>query len=147
MLSMLRWSIEFIALLLASYLGWLALAASATLLVLTGSNSIRRQSMRLERATGPFVLLLLAICPFLTLIAGAVLWKKWEDPSFVPLMPESISTSLVSALALLQVPCAVWVVWRRRPMTVVETMTVLFSLMWAWSCAVVSTMAATGNWL
>jgi hypothetical protein len=146
-ISMLLWSFELIPLLFATYIGWLALLVTVVALLLTRSVAVRPQSAPLHRIAPRWILFSLAIVPLLTLIAGTVLWKKWQDPTFIPLLPQQVSTYLVSGLAILQLPVSAGVVWCRRPVSLTETALVLFSLVWAWSCCAVSTMAVTGNWL
>jgi hypothetical protein len=146
LLQMLLWSLELAPLMVMDYRLWLA-AVSALVLMLIPHFRSSDDPSPTGRRTSARVLLVLLIVPVLTLVAGLVLWKRWEDPSFVPLIPQRTSEAIVVGLVLLHVAIALGITWYRRPIRVAEAAAVIVSLVWAWSCGGVSTMAVTGNWL
>jgi hypothetical protein len=146
-LRMLTWSLELIPLVLVDYSLWIAVLLVVATAVVARLES--RRAPRSDRRGSPsrWILLLLIIPPVLTLVAGLVLWKRWEVPAFVPLIPQSASEVLVLAFTLTEVAVAIAIAWFRRPIEIWGAAALLFSLSWAWSCGAVSGMAVTGNWL
>ena len=147
MIPMFFFSVTLIPLLFVSPWTWGGLATAAAALWASRSVSRNRTVLAGRRNATQWGLAYLIVVPLLTLVAGTVLWKKWEDPNFVPLIPQHISEQLVLAIALLQIPVSILVVWRRRPMPLMEAAETVAALIWTYSCSAVSMMAVTGDWL
>ena len=147
MLSMLVWSLALIPLVLTNPWVWLVLIIVSAIVVVSRSVTDQRALADDTPRSSRWHLAWLVAGPLLSLLAGAVLWKKWEDPTFVPLLPEKLSLSLVGWVALIQLPIAIWVIWQRRPLPISEAAAVLFACVWTCACLLVSSMAVTGDWL
>lgn len=147
MIAMLLMSLELIPLLFVSPFTWGGLAVAVVALWASRSVALDRSVLARRHAATRWQLACLVVVPLMTLAAGSVLWMEWQDPNFVPLIPQPMSEQLVSVVALLQIPVSVWLVWRRRPMHGMEAVATLAALVWAYSCWAVSMMAVTGKWL
>ncbi len=146
-LQMFLWSLELVPLVMVDYRLWIAVLFAVVLMVIPHFMVSDDPAPPTRPRRSARSLLVLLIAPVLTLVAGLVLWKRWEDPHFVPLIPEGTSEAIVVALVVLHVAIALGITWYRRPIRVAEGVAVIVSLFWAWGCGGVSTMAVTGNWL
>jgi hypothetical protein len=147
LLQVVLWTILLMPLTLLDYRLWIAAAIVSAIAFISHWNAESPHPPPASRPSSRRSLVLLLFAPVLTLVAGLVLWKRWEDPTFVPLVPEATSMHLIEGLVAAHVLIAVSLALCFRPTRAAETAAILVSLPWAWSCAIVASMAVSGRWL